>query len=694
MRYHRISFTVAAALLLIALLTLSANAWATVPFVKKTGKIFYTDDSHVCEVTPFLWEGKLLLLSSVHHHEAEAVEDKITLQITDPASGEIVARFGAGCSFACAFVEDNTLHVFASRGGYWQGDIVHLKTTDLKSWTETPAVSRENEHLLNSSVCRDGDGYIMAYETDNPVGFCFKFARSADLEHWEKVPDIIYAGLDGKTYSACPVIRRSGDYYYVIYLREDKLIGEDGRSGYESAMIRSKDLRSWEPAPVGPIFTAREGEGINNSDIDLCEVDGKTIFCYTIGNQLGWEDVREAVFDGTIDQFFAVCYPEPTGFGDNCFTGDEKVRTNIYVSLLGDDSDGKSWKTAYRSIQKALDSIPDVNGGYRVVIRPDTYFEANLLPKFSGVKGQYNELIGDVDGRFGSGATGWVIVDSSDPELGFKSYDWYGIIRAYQKGWSAEHTDETISSHLWDRWIIRQLYVTGGDAGLFWDCLDDSEPFTVLVEDCVSIGRAFGIGVAFGYDLEGDQGATRDDEPIVFRRTWAATLDRWGDAGALFFRSSRKQLSKLPEIYLEDCTLVSADNAIENNCAEYDGSTHVALKNCRLLVMNFTQPAGSPPCTGIIRTPNDGSRYQVDLEDCQLMGCKVFSDEKPTPPGYTLKGKNYAYVQFNNPVPEGMIPMKGWPVDLFRFMAPPQVPAELNTTTELNTTAEPSQSEQ
>ena len=660
--------------------------WGGSP-VKKTGKVFFDSQTRVMETTPFVWEGKLLLFGSVREGGSEHTSGQLSLIITDPASGEEISRFGAGCSLGCAFVQRTeqaapVLHVFAARqpeGESWFRDIVHFSSSDLTTWRECPAVSAESEHLLNSSVCRDGDGYLMAYESDNPVGFCFKFARSTDLEHWEKVPDIIYAGLDGHTYSACPVIRRSGDYYYVIYLRQD------GRGGYESAMIRSADLKSWEESPLNPIFAAGQGEGINtgeginNSDIDLCEVGGKTIFCYAAGNQQDLCEVREAVFDGTSDQFFAACYPE-AGFGENRFTGDEKARTNIYVSLLGDDSDGKSWRTAFRSIQKALDSIPDADGGYRVVVRPDTYFEANLLPKFPGVKGGYNELIGDVDGRFGSGATGWVIVDSSDPELGYKSYDWYSTVRAYQKGWSAEHTGETISSRGWDRWIVRQLYVTGGDAGLFWDCLDDSEPFTVLVEDCVSIGRAFGIGAAFGCELEEDQGTTRDDEPILFRRTWAASLDRWGDAGALFFRSGRKSIAPLPEIYLDDCTLVSPDNAIENNCAEYDGSTHVALKNCRLLVMNFTQPVGNPPCTGIIRTPNDGSRYRVDLEDCQLMGCKVFSDEKPTPPRYTLKGKNHAYVQFNNPVPEGMIPMKGWPVDLFRFMAPPKTPAELNTT--------------
>ena len=60
MRHNRTFF--AAALLFGAALILAASARATVPFLEKTGKIFFADDSHVCEVTPFLWEGKMLLI--------------------------------------------------------------------------------------------------------------------------------------------------------------------------------------------------------------------------------------------------------------------------------------------------------------------------------------------------------------------------------------------------------------------------------------------------------------------------------------------------------------------------------------------------------------------------------------------------------------------------------------------------------
>jgi len=145
---------------------------------------------------------------------------------------------------------------------------------------------------------------------------------------------------------------------------------------------------------------------------------------------------------------------------------------SLYVSKLGDNSDGSSWAKAFHSIQAALLAVPDEKGGHRVIVRPDTYVEANLYPSQKGAAGAYNVLVGDYEGKYGSGAKGWVVIDSGDPEKGFKSYDWWGSMRAYGHGWSPEHTGETFSSLIWDRWVFRDLYVTGADAGLFWDLTD------------------------------------------------------------------------------------------------------------------------------------------------------------------------------------------------------------------------------
>ena len=141
-------------------------------------------------------------------------------------------------------------------------------------------------------------------------------------------------------------------------------------------------------------------------------------------------------------------------------------------------------------------AIPDDQGGHRVIVRPDTYVEANLYPSHKGAKDSYNLIAGDFDGRLGSGATGWVIIDSGcpdvvvrvdteagggyppfkvldsgGPEPGLKSIDWWGPWRC----------TPDFSGVIWDRWIFRHLYATGSEGGMGWDmtCALGAE-FTVI----------------------------------------------------------------------------------------------------------------------------------------------------------------------------------------------------------------------
>jgi hypothetical protein len=334
--------------------------------------------------------------------------------------------------------------------------------------------------------------------------------------------------------------------------------------------------------------------------------------------------------------------------------------TTLYVSKLGDNSDGSSWAKAFKTIQAALNAVRE-GGGQRIVIRPDTYMEANLFPAKKGVAGAYNELVGDWDGTLGSGKSGWVVIDSGDAEKGFKSYDWWGPIRAYKKAWSAEHREETFSAVGWDRWLLRRLYVTGGDAGLFFDLVDQAEPFSVRVEDCLSIGRAFGGGVA--------NILSRPAEPSVFRRCQLWCLDWWGDAAGAYVRAEHASPPDHPDVLFEDCTLVGPDNALQAGNPGYAGYTRVALKNCRLVSLNFSQPQGKPG-TGIIFSTIEGKLLHVDLEDCTLMGCKVFGAGKGEV-SYATKGDVKAYVQFQQSVPAGMLPLGHWPTEVFQTLLPP-----------------------
>ena len=182
-------------------------------------------------------------------------------------------------------------------------------TKDLENWERELAIPRESgEHFFNCSITKDSKGYLMAYESSAPTKFCFKFARSKDLFKWTKIPDLIFQGT-GNEYSACPAIRYIAPYYYVIYLH----LPVPGHTGYVSFLARSKDLETWQLSPLNPILEAIEGEGVNNSDVDLFEFRGKTYLYYATGNQRDWGTVKVAMFDGDMRSFFESYFPPDLG---------------------------------------------------------------------------------------------------------------------------------------------------------------------------------------------------------------------------------------------------------------------------------------------------------------------------------------------------------------------------------------------
>ena len=338
---------------------------------------------------------------------------------------------------------------------------------------------------------------------------------------------------------------------------------------------------------------------------------------------------------------------------------------SFYVSKLGDNSDGRSWTKAFHTIQDALNAVPDDRGGYQVVVRPDTYVEANLAPGQKGAAKAYNSLMGDVDGSLGSGTNGWVVIDSGDPEKGFKSWDWWSTIRASDKFWSHGNNKEAFSSVVWDRWAFRNLYVSGSDAGLFFDLTHKSgELFTVVVENCVGIGRAFGGGVCYP--------TVRPNEPSVFRHCYFLALDWDRDTAAVLVGGWEKTMPAEPHVVFEDCTLVHPDNALAISYVSH--CARVKMVGCRLIVLNFTQPEMGGKATGILCTEGPAKktrRLHVDLENCILAGYSVFTPGAESLISCTTKGKVQVYTQFKQSVPDGFERLGLWPVELFSRIAPP-----------------------
>lgn len=50
-------------------------------------------------------------------------------------------------------------------------------------------------------------------------------------------------------------------------------------------------------------------------------------------------------------------------------------------------------------MKRSFLSHHDSSPGHRIVVRPDTYVEANLLPVHRGAPVAYNEIVGDFDSR-------------------------------------------------------------------------------------------------------------------------------------------------------------------------------------------------------------------------------------------------------------------------------------------------------
>jgi hypothetical protein len=285
------------------------------PVLTKLPFAFSGEGRTPMENTPFVFEFRLLIVADYRPGGAEAKGKDAYLYIDDMQNGMEVTRFGQGHTFVSAFVNDKELNVFALNFTDFgrvmnSSGIDRLVTSDLKNWKiEKVILPDEGEHLFNSSVCRDDKGYVMAYESDKPVKFCFKFARSSDLSKWEKVRGLAFTG-EKREYSACPVIRYFTPYYYVIYLHAP----QEGHNGWISYMARSKDLENWDLSPFNPILEAGNGEGKNNSDADLLEYQGRTYLYYATGDQETWGTIRVAMFNGAEKTFFESYFPKGISF--------------------------------------------------------------------------------------------------------------------------------------------------------------------------------------------------------------------------------------------------------------------------------------------------------------------------------------------------------------------------------------------
>lgn len=280
------------------------------------------------EMTPFIRNGRLYRVETSLAGDPDTFIFDGSFVICDTVTGVKTAPIGLGRHFFSAYCDgSNDVYIFGTNeqgSRIWGGDTICMfRSSDFISWSETDIIHRDGWLFYNTSVCRGRNGYVMAIEAGSPsdkvgVPFTTFFAISDDLVHWTMMDDeICYAK---ERYVACPALRylADDDYYYMICLEALPL------ARYAPYIYRTKDFISWEiglhnpvlwisdedriPAP-GTVFDAetekliRSYLNINNCDIDLCELDGKTYINYLTGDQLGTGFMCEAIYDGTLKEF-------------------------------------------------------------------------------------------------------------------------------------------------------------------------------------------------------------------------------------------------------------------------------------------------------------------------------------------------------------------------------------------------------
>lgn len=240
------------------------------PLIRKLGTL----DCDMVETTPVVFRGQLYRFEYVrpnyrHNHTGDSY-----FRFVHVGSGEVTPAFAAGYHLGSAYVEGDTVYVYGV--DIWGGTRIQVFwSRDMGTWFTQPALCLPGWGIFNTSVCKGEDGYVMAFEINAPseetgVPFTIRFAKSNDLLNWRLTqPECVYAK---DRYTACPAIRFSGGYYYMIYLEQ-----KPGPT-YEPHIVRSRDLVHWESSPFNPVIRfSPEDKIIANPNLSKRSVNPPTV---------------------------------------------------------------------------------------------------------------------------------------------------------------------------------------------------------------------------------------------------------------------------------------------------------------------------------------------------------------------------------------------------------------------------------
>ncbi len=297
------------------------------PEIRKHGTIKFG----TVESTPIVFGGNLYRFEYCRPAESRALAARnpdnpnpwSSFHFIDLKTGRRTPSFAKNHHLGCAYTDGGVMYAVGV-DITWGGDTLHIfRSTDLETWECPGTLHLPGWKIFNTGVCKKDGIYTLLMEISEPVEeagthpFTFRFAESPDMIHWTLTPrDCVF---QKDRYAGGPAIYTVDDgWYYVLYL-------EAGPGPtYTNCIARSRDLRSWEYSPINPVLMYNDEEDkqianpfltpeeqkqirdaldINNSDLELCEFNGRTILYYSWGNQQGTEFLAEASYEGTAKEF-------------------------------------------------------------------------------------------------------------------------------------------------------------------------------------------------------------------------------------------------------------------------------------------------------------------------------------------------------------------------------------------------------
>jgi len=272
------------------------------------------------EMTPFVFNGRLMRMELVDPMKGTDPSILRYCAIRDVETGKLLSTFAKDSYFHSAYVEDGKCYVLGVDTK--RRDTIKIyESTDLISWTSRDLLSNPGWVYFNTSLTKGEEGYVLLMEAGAPreyVGehpFTLFFATSPDLYEWSFMDYEL--GFSKERYMGGPWMRYSEGWYYVISVTELPC------KHYTNYIYRTRDFRDWYVGYYNPILMpsnedrlisrhaadidgellekiTKTGFIINNSDIDMCDYNGKTYINYLCGNQLGFYYMAEAEYNGTV----------------------------------------------------------------------------------------------------------------------------------------------------------------------------------------------------------------------------------------------------------------------------------------------------------------------------------------------------------------------------------------------------------